>query len=259
MDNNENKKDLILALDVSTACIGVSLLINNNDDLPQIVKITHIVPKISSKIKGIKSLILKKDIFENEFLTSLKDIGITHVVIEEPLLSSNNVNTVSTLLRFNGMISESIYRILGLVPSYISSYDARRFSFPELLSIRKYNKKGNIYPLSHFKKSLKDNHIVLFGSYPFDIDKKQVMMDLVCDKYPEIKWIYNKKGELKKENYDACDSLVCGLAFLNLKRYGMDEGKIINSKIEVNNNYINIDYTIKIWDKIFNKNILLNK
>ena len=259
MDNNENKKDLILALDVSTACIGASLLINNNDDLPQIVKITHIVPKISSKIKGIESLILKKDIFENEFLTSLKNIGITHVVIEEPLLSSNNVNTVSTLLRFNGMISESIYRILGLVPSYISSYDARRFSFPELLSIRKYNKKGNIYPLSHFKKSLKDNHIVLFGSYPFDIDKKQVMMDLVCDKYPEIKWIYNKKGELKKENYDACDSLVCGLAFLNLKKYGMDEGKIINSKIEINNNYINIDYTIKIWDKIFNKNILLNK
>lgn len=252
-----NNKDLILALDVSTACIGASLLINEGNDLPKIIKITHIVPKVSSKIKGIESLILKKEVFENDFLNSLKDIGITHVVIEEPLLSSNNVNTVSTLLRFNGMISESIYKILGIVPSYISSYDARKYSFPELVSIRKYNKKGTIYSLSHFKKSIKENHAVLFGSYPFDIDKKQVMMDLVCEKYPEIKWIYNKKGELKKENYDACDSLVCGLAFINIKNYGTDDCNIISYNIETNKNQTIIYYKIKIWNKIYDKNIIL--
>ncbi|KAA6368939.1 MAG: hypothetical protein EZS28_035534, partial [Streblomastix strix] len=30
------------------------------------------------------------------------------------------------------MISDSIYRYLHIVPQYISSYDARKFSFPEL-------------------------------------------------------------------------------------------------------------------------------
>jgi hypothetical protein len=47
------------------------------------------------------------------------------VVIEEPLLQSNNVNTVATLLRFNGMISKSVFDTLGVVPDFISSYDAR--------------------------------------------------------------------------------------------------------------------------------------
>ena len=28
---------------------------------------------------------------------------------------------------------------------------------------------------------------------------------------------------LKKENYDACDSLVCVLAYININRYGIDE------------------------------------
>jgi hypothetical protein len=50
------------------------------------------------------------------------------VVIEEPLLQSNNVNTVATLLRFNGMISKSVFDTLG-VPDFISSYDARKYSF----------------------------------------------------------------------------------------------------------------------------------
>jgi hypothetical protein len=47
--------------------------------------------------------------------------NITTVVIEEPLLQSNNVNTVATLLRFNGMISKSVFDTLGVVPDFISS------------------------------------------------------------------------------------------------------------------------------------------
>jgi hypothetical protein len=70
-------------------------------------------------------------VFE-EFIEKYKDIGIDHVIIEEPLISSNNSITVSTLLRFNGMISDCIYNVLGIVPDYISSYDARKYSFPDL-------------------------------------------------------------------------------------------------------------------------------
>ena len=212
----------VLGLDVSTACIGVCVLKDNGDDDPEILYLGHKTPKIPKKIKGIEALFLRKQIFEDEFI---KDIAtaysITDVVIEEPLLSSNNVNTVATLLRFNGMISESIYRILGLVPNFISSYDARTYSFPQLVSLRKYNKKGEEYPLKHIKDAIKKDNIVLFGAYPFDIDKKVVMMNMVDEKYDTSGiWMYNDKGELKKENYDACDSLICALAYINVNHHG---------------------------------------
>lgn len=252
-----NNNDVILALDVSTACIGATLIINDNVNKPKIAKITHIVPKVSSKIKGIESLFLKKEIFEKEFLLPLKNYTINHVVIEEPLLSSNNVITVSTLLRFNGMISESIYRILGIVPEYISSYDARKYSFPELMSIRKYNKKGQLYTPQNVEKSIKNEHLVLFGSYPYDVDKKTVMMNLVCDLYNDIEWIYNKKGELRKENYDACDSLVCALAFINIKKYGKDEFHIVDYNVEKLTNQCIYNYKVKIWDFFFDKKIVI--
>lgn len=253
----------ILGLDVSTACIGVCVLKDNGDDHPEILYLSHKTPKIPRKIKGIEALFLRKQIFEDEFI---KDIAtaysITDVVIEEPLLSSNNVNTVATLLRFNGMISETIYRILGLVPNFISSYDARTYSFPELVALRKYNKAGNEYPLKHITDAIKKDKIVLFGSFPFDIDKKMVMMNMVNEMYTVdgvgIPWVLNSKGELKKENYDACDSLICALAYVNINHHGLDEPKIISSNIVENEDgSYTINYSTKIWDRVYNKTLNL--
>lgn len=258
-EQNNIKKEIIMGLDVSTACIGVAITMTDYINEPEILEITHIAPKISNKIKGIESLFLKKNIFENEFLLKYKNLGISRVIIEEPLLSSNNVNTVSTLLRFNGMISESIYRVLGVVPDYISSYDARKYSFPELMAIRKYNKKGEVMPLKTINNSIVNKHPVLFGSYPFDIDKKQVMMNLVCDKYPNINWVLNKKGDFKKENFDACDALVCVLAYNNITKYnGKEEPDILSYDIIKENDKTIINYTLSIWNKIYKKTIILN-
>lgn len=265
MDNNENiYPRIILGLDISTACIGVCVIKDNGEsDKPEILYIGHKTPKVPNKIKGIESLFLKKQIFEEQFIPEIKNnFEITDVVIEEPLLSSNNVNTVATLLRFNGMISETIYRHLEVVPNFISSYDARLYSFPELVSIRKYNKKGEEYPLKHIKKAITDNKAVLFGSYPFDVDKKTVMMNMVNDMYHdgEIEWVYNKKGELKKENFDACDSLICALAYVNINHYGLDDVKIEDVKYltTTENNEIRIEYRTKIWNKVFNKTIIIS-
>lgn len=257
----ENQKiypRIIMGLDVSTACIGISIVKDNGEGKPEILKITHVSPKIDKKKKGIEALFLRKDIFETEFITNLTGYGITDVVIEEPLLSSNNTNTVATLLRFNGMIAESIYRHLNIVPNFISSYDARMFSFPELVSLRKYNKKGFIYPEKHIDAAIKKNGIVLFGAYPFDVDKKVVMMNMVNEKYDGIEWIYNTKGELKKENYDACDSLICVLAFININRYGFDTVRI-DSWEKKSGDEIEYSYTTKIWDKTFEKRLVIPK
>lgn len=157
-------------------------------------------------------------------------------------------------MQFNALLSEAVYNVLGIVPSYISSYDARMRSFPELMSIRKFNKKAKIYPITHIKKALKDSHLVLFGAYPFDCDKKTIMMNLVCEKYPNINWIYDKKGELKKENYDACDSLICVLAYINEKRYGELSPSIIEWNInEIETEHYMVKYKMKVWDKIYEK------
>ena len=250
----------ILGLDVSTACIGVCVLKDNGDDKPEILYLSHKTPKIPRKIKGIEALFLRKQIFEDEFVREIATAySITDVVIEEPLLSSNNVNTVATLLRFNGMISETIYRVLGIVPSFISSYDARTYSFPELVALRKYNKKGEEYPLKHVTKAIKDDSIVLFGAYPFDVDKKVVMMNMVDEMYDMSGiWVYDDKGELKKENYDACDSLICALAYVNINHHGIEKPTIISSNIYDDKDEIVIKYQTKIWDKTYDKVLILS-
>lgn len=252
----------ILGLDISTACLGVCVIKDDGVNIPEILYLGHKTPKVSNKIKGIESLFLKKQIFENEFI---KDIAtsytITDVVIEEPLLSSNNVNTVATLLRFNGMISESIYKNIGIVPVFISSYDARTYSFPELVSIRKYNKKGNEYSVKHIEKAIKDDKVVLFGAYPFDIDKKTVMMNMVNSLYKDspIEWVLNKNNELKKENYDACDALICALAYININHYGLDKPTIIKFDKKETDKTIEYNYITKIWNKEYKKVLILNK
>lgn len=250
---------VVLGLDISTACIGATIVLDNGEDIPKILKITHVSPKVSNKIKGMEALFLRKELFEEQFIPTLKDYNITDVVVEEPLLSSNNVNTVATLLRYNGMISEAIYKELHVVPVTISSYDARMYSFPELVSIRKYNKRGEQYPYKHIKKAIESDNIVLFGAYPFDIDKKTVMMNKVNEIYDDIDWIYNKKGELKKENYDACDSLICALAYVNVNHHGIEKPTIVDCETVENESEYNITYTTRIWDRTYKKKLVIDK
>jgi hypothetical protein len=262
---NETEKiypRIILGLDISTACIGVCVVQDNGDDKPEILYLSHKTPKIPKEKKGIEALFLRKKIFEDECIKEIASTyKITDVVIEEPLLSSNNVNTVATLLRYNGMISEAIYKHIGIVPNFISSYDARLYSFPELVSVRKYNKKGEEYSLKHIIDALKKGNIVLFGAYPFDVDKKTVMMNMVNEMYKDtpIPWCYGKNGELKKENYDACDSLICALAYININHHGLELPSIETYKKNETENEIKIEYKTKIWNRTYDKILLLTK
>lgn len=232
----------ILGLDVSTTTIGISIFKTDDDyNNGKVVILTHVSPKVNKNIKGIESLFLKKQIFEEEFLCKYKDFGITDVVIEEPLLRSNNVNTCATLLRFNGMISDSIYQRLNIVPTYISSYDARKFAFPYLLSIRKYNKQGVKCDaktiLSKIEKSKSNGGgLTLFASYKWDIDKKRVIFDNINQLFPNIEWLYNKKGELKKENFDMSDAICVILAYINQTKGITDEARVLDYHVAKSEN-----------------------
>jgi hypothetical protein len=196
---------MILGLDVSTKTIGIALF----EDLGERGKLKllhHVSPKIKPKPKDkLQELFEKARAFEEEFLNKYADVGITRVIIEEPLLRSNNVNTVATLLRFNGMVSRSVYETLGIVPEFISSYDSRKYAFPELMEIRKFNKKGEPYT----QKEISKKHPVLFGGHDWNIDKKLIVWEKVADLEPQITWLYTRNKTLKAENYDMTDAYTC--------------------------------------------------
>ena len=203
--------DIILGLDVSTACIGLTLAKEENGKI-DILEVTHFRLKVPSKIKGTEALFHKSSYFSG-VLETYKDLSrfnldlhVTKVVIEEPLVSSNNSETVSTLLRFNGMISQSVYSILNVIPEFISSYDARK-------------KKGDVYPLSKIRHALKHSELVLFGGYDWNCAKKEILWNKISEMFPNIHWVYDKKQELKKENFDASDSLVCVIGYVRKQIY----------------------------------------
>lgn len=204
--------EFILALDVSTSTIGIALF----EDLGNKGKLKllhHVSPKVKPQPENkMEELFKKVEIFEKEFLINYADFGITKVVIEEPLLQSNNVYTIATLLRFNGMISKSVYDTIGVVPEFISSYDARKYAFPELMEVRKFKKDGTPLP----EKQIAKNQPVLFGGYDFDVDKKYVLWEKVAELEPQVTWFYDKKNKLKKETFDTSDAYVCGIGFMNM-------------------------------------------
>ena len=188
----------VLGLDVSTRTIGWALFDIKEQEL---LELTHISPRPKSKEVGdnkMLELLLKSEIFRTKLL-EYKNLGIVNVIIEEPLLNSNNVYTIQTLLRFNTLICKEIYDILGIVPEFISTYNSRKFAFPELVQA---NDKGK--------------H-VLFGGLPKDIDKKQIIWELVAKKEPQIQWLYTKNNTLKKENFDQTDAYTCVLGYMNSK------------------------------------------
>lgn len=262
MENIQSTKSyprLILGLDVSTTCIGMSLVMDDgHSEKPKLLKMTYVTPKPPKEIKGIEALFIKRDQFEETFAREYSEYAITDVVIEEPLISSNNANTVATLIGFNRLIADSIYRRIHIVPGFISSYDARTFSFPELVSLRKYNKRGEAYPLKHVMADVKTKKIVLFGAYPFDIDKKEVMMSMVNRLYPTISWLRGKNDALRKENFDMCDSLICALAYVNINRYGLQVPNLIEYTVNdvEGTDEKEIKFVTGIWDKTFNKKLI---
>lgn len=206
----EKKHGRIIGLDVSTKTIGIALFEGDG----KLLELTHITPVIKPKPETkLEELFKKVDAFER-LITRYIELDIERVIIEEPLLNSNNIYTVATLLKFNGMISKVVSEVLNVIPEFISSNDARRYAFPELVQKRTTKKDGT--PLN--QKQIEKNDPVLFGGYPFDVDKKQIIWDKVSELEPQIVWEYDKKGKLKKENYDMTDAYTVCLAVMNLEK-----------------------------------------
>jgi len=186
----------VLSLDVSTKTIGIALFDITTREL---LELTHVSPVPKPKRENkMEELLIKAEMVRSK-IENYRNLNVTEVVIEEPLLGSNNIYTIQTLLRFNTLVFKDIYDVLGIVPEFISTYNARKFAFPHLVQP---NDKGK--------------H-VLFGGFPRDIDKKLVLWELVAKKEPQISWLYTKNNTLKKENFDMSDAYVAGLGCMRMK------------------------------------------
>jgi len=186
----------VLALDISTKTIGVALFDITTKEL---LELTHVSPTPKPKRENkMEELLVKSEIVRFK-IENYRNLNVTHVVIEEPLINSNNVYTIQTLLRFNTLVFKEIYDVLGVLPEFISTYNSRKFAFPHLVQP---NDKGKY---------------VLFGGYPKDIDKKMIIWELVAKKEPQITWNYTKNNTLKKENFDQSDAYACALGYMKQK------------------------------------------
>lgn len=186
----------ILGLDVSTKTIGWSLF---DIESKSLLELTHVSPRPKPTTDSkIEDLILKSGVFR-EKLMNYVGMGITKVIIEEPLLNSNNIWTVGVLMRYNTLICKEIYDVLGVIPEFISTYNSRKFAFPHLVQP---NDKGK--------------H-VLFGGFAKDTDKKVIIWELVAKREPQITWQYTKNNTLKKENYDQTDAYCAVLGYMKSK------------------------------------------
>jgi hypothetical protein len=102
-------------------------------------------------------------------------------------------------MRYNSFITRIIYEVLGITPEYISTYNSRKFAFPNLYA---ENSKGRK---------------VLFGKYDVGCDKKQIIWQQVSNKEPHLTWAYTRNNTLKKENFDMADAYTCVLGAMKQK------------------------------------------
>lgn len=186
-----------VGLDISTKTIGVCAV----DENQQLIMLKHCNP-IAPLFETNEEYILyeKKKCFINFFNEEIIPLlgNVDRIFIETPLYSSNNQFTIIKLAKFNSLISCSLYE-LGFNVTHITEHESRKFFFPEYVKIKKVK--------NEIKETL---------SFPKDCDKKQLVWNKVNSLEKNVKWLYNSKGVLKKENYDMTDAYVVCKAGINI-------------------------------------------
>ena len=122
----------ILALDVSTSCTGICVYDEEAQrHLEDGTPLDHHVRWLDRvEFKGCKTFWDKADRVE-EYLRGLEQAyTINRVALEEPLMGfrpgMSSAQTISQLLRFNGIVSNLARKQFGAVPEYISANHARK-------------------------------------------------------------------------------------------------------------------------------------
>ena len=171
---------MILGLDVSTSITGATIL-----DLSG--NIIYCEQWDFRNKKKFSDLLDKADLVRLRLFELGHRYKINSVYIEQPFTyfssGGSSAKTMSTLQRFNGMVTWICFKSLGLKPEHVTAAAARK------------------------QCGLK---------IPRGENTKQKVLDFIVDKYPDFKVEYTKHNNAKPGVYDRADSCVVALAGLEL-------------------------------------------
>ena len=120
---------LVMGLDVSTSCTGICIL--DSEKQPDEAG-SHIVVLDRIEFKKCVTLWDKADRVKSELLAYVSKLGETPAVfaLEEPLLGfskgMSSAATITTLMRFNGIVSYIGRSLFQVDPVYLSAASARK-------------------------------------------------------------------------------------------------------------------------------------
>ena len=167
---------MILGLDVSTSITGATVLDKSGNILYNDAWDTRKFKNFFKKVEHVEENI-------KELHNNCK--GIERVYIEQSLQSFrsgfSSAKTLSTLSRFNGVVSWLVYRTLQIEPQYIAAISARKACGIKV---------------------------------PRGTKAKQVVIEHILKNVPEIEVEYTKHNNVKPHCYDKADSWVIARAGL---------------------------------------------
>lgn len=165
----------ILGLDISTSITGATIIQNG-----KIIESFFLDTRNKRKFPTL----YEKASFLRESLDTLKNkYNITSIFIEQSLHSFrsgfSSAQTLSTLSRFNGIVSWLCYEIFSTQPEMIAATSARKKAGVGI-------KRGD--------------------------NAKEKVLQFVIDKFPDIDIQYTKHGNPKPGTLDMCDSIIIAMA-----------------------------------------------
>ncbi len=168
-------KKIILGLDVSTSITGATVIQNG-----QIRESFFWDTRNKNKFPSLYS---KADLIREKLSKLKHNYNISDIYIEQSLHSFrsgfSSAQTLSTLSRFNGIVSWLCYEIFSIQPQMIAASSARKHAGVGL-------KRGD--------------------------NAKEKVLQFVIDNYPDITIQYTKHGNPKPGTLDMCDSIIIALA-----------------------------------------------
>ena len=167
---------MILGLDISTSITGATVLDGEGN-------IVYCEAWDTRNKNKFPTLYHKADFVKNKLKELDKSFDIGYVYIEQSLQSFrsgfSSAKTLSTLSRFNGIVSWTVWSLFGLQPEMIAASSAR--------------KKIGI-PIKRGENA------------------KEKVLNFLLDNEPEFVIMYTKHGNPKPEEYDRADSIVIARA-----------------------------------------------
>ena len=170
-----NQQKTILALDISTSITGATILKEG--------KISESLYWDTRNKKKFPTLYEKADFLQTSLWALKTKHDITDVFVEQSLQSFrsgfSSAKTLSTLARFNGIVSWNCYKTFDIKPEMLAASSARKLAGVEI-------KRGD--------------------------NSKEKVLQFIIDNYPQIAIEYTKHGNPKPGMLDMCDSIIIALA-----------------------------------------------